>query len=209
MGLALRIAVILAGTMRSASPVAVVDASAGSPGMVALDGLHDITGIERNSRPSSSPRWPTWAVVGALAFMAVALLAWSLRGGPRPRPRRPDPAEQLEALVRHPPDARTFHLRLAEIVRGQAQERLGLPPSLSTEELVQQAAGVLAEEAAAALRKALGRCDLAKFAGTAYSAADCEESMEAAQRFVKAAGAGQSAHRATGMGAKSLPTRPG
>jgi hypothetical protein len=147
-----------------------------------------VTGIEKlpPPQPPGSSFAAVWWAAGALAVLAVAVLAWRLR--PRPAPVSPAAwaAAAFGRLERDGLSGAALVERVAAVVREFVERRFGIPATkLTTPELLAAAeqAGRPVEETDA-LRGILDHCDRAKFAGDVPDDDGCRGLLAAGRDWV-------------------------
>jgi hypothetical protein len=156
--------------------------------------LRDISGIETLPPLAESPRWDRWAlltlaVTGALV-LSIRVRRLLVRPEPAPTPEQWAARElaRIEALnLPAQGEANRYHTDLADVVRRYLEMRHGLAaPRQTTTEFLAAArlAPQLTDEQRDRLREFLGRCDLAKFAGTTMTVEECTATGIMAVRLV-------------------------
>ena len=134
------------------------------------------------------------AVVGAALALLVVAWVWSLlrRRSAVPKSAYQIAIERLEPLLGRPApsgeDVEAFFVELSAIVREYLENRFRLrAPELTTEEFLEVASRArdLSRSHQQLLRDFLRQADLVKFAGLQPRAADIQESISAARRFLE------------------------
>jgi len=159
----------------------------------ALSGLKDIPPPEQLPEPAAFP----WGLVGAAAGLLGGLLGLGLLGRRWQRAAAVPPVElsptawaqqelaRLDSLAET--DAARWHTLLAEVLRGYLDRRFGLRAAEQTtpEFLAHlRLTAVLPPAVQDQLQALLQRCDLAKFARTAFSPEECRQSAQLARDFL-------------------------
>ncbi|HWB06878.1 MAG TPA: DUF4381 family protein [Verrucomicrobiales bacterium] len=139
--------------------------------------------------------WALWLSIGGGA-LAVALLIWWVSRR-KQKQRAVEPAEraltELSAIdsIRNNLDAGPLADRSANVVRRFVAERFGIAaPQRTTEEFLHEVAASATSPLAphsTLLRGFLKSCDMAKFAGAGFDAAERLTLLETARRFIRSA----------------------
>ncbi len=154
---------------------------------VKADAARPVTGIEELPPPpsiehSSSP-W--WVLVG-LGLVLAAVVAWRLRGKPKPVPPFEWAMKSFDRLDREEISGPALVEGVAMVLRGFIERRFGIAaPRLTTSELLIAAeqAGWPVEESESLLRL-LEICDRAKFAGDVLADDRCRDLLAGGRDWV-------------------------
>jgi hypothetical protein len=160
-----------------------------------LSQMRDITGIEEVPAPSATGAGHIW--VWPAVLIVVATFGWGLCHRRRKRaPEAPAPVPwalaELESLQKlslpETGEVAAYHTLLSHIVRRYLELRFHLPASRrTTVEFFQRLpdAKLLDHSQQVLLREFLDQCDLAKFAGAAFSVEECRSAARMARSFVE------------------------
>ncbi len=154
----------------------------------------DITGIEEVPPAPASPRWPYWASLGFIIFLALGLIGWKVYR--RISRSEPPPDQWALANLSRIEDmglpaggqVERYHTLVSDVIRRYLQLRFHLhAPRQTTPEFLEslRQSPLLTPAQKERLRAFLERCDLAKFAGVAFSPEECGALGQTARELVE------------------------
>ncbi len=159
------------------------------------DNLRGVTGIEQVPPKPAPNWWPVWLGLGLVGAAGAGFVAWRWARRPASAPVLSADEWALAQLDRI--DARNlpasgaseaYHTLVSDVIRQYLEMRFHLhAPRQTTEEFLHSLhdSPHLNEEQQKLLQDFLHRCDVAKFAPTQFSTAECQATGAMARKFIR------------------------